>query len=368
MRSMVFASLSVRLRVDVEALNMVEALGAYGRHRTVSILKPRPDGRGYRVIIAPAVSGQAVAYGYMKALVALAQRKGLPVCDECREYEVRGGFLKHATSTDANLSEWKLVEQCVVEDLTGFLVARGEGRGVIRRTSPVCFSYMLPDVESSDVALDPQFHVRAPMPGREPQPFQVEAGTAVYTLSVFIDLDRIGKGYEMAEGKASSKARRGRKTEGDEEQEEVESLALIPRTLNDTERQKRIECAFEALGCLLEGLMFGAKKARYLPALEIVGAVAALSRPLPFMVNPARLSRSRDYISATIERAGKYSSMLSSIGEEIIVFYLDKEGVYTPNEASSQGLCGVAVGTFSALIDELKKKAVELVSGASGKR
>ncbi|MEM1510700.1 MAG: DevR family CRISPR-associated autoregulator [Thermofilaceae archaeon] len=336
---MVFASLSVRMRVDVEALNMVEALGAYGRHRTASILKPRPDGRGYRLIIAPAVSGQALAFGYMKTLVALAQMKNLPVCDECREYEIRGGFLKHATSEDKTLSEWKLVEQCIVEDLTGFLVPEV----TIRRTSPLSFSYMLPDIESANVALDPQFHVRAPMPGQQPRPFQVEAGTAVYTVSVFIDVGRIGMGYEKVQGGISLKALDGEK------------------------KGERIRVAYEALGCLFEGLTFGAKKARYLPIYEIVGAVAALSKPLPFMVSPARLSKNRNYIEDTISRAERYVSLLKDTNEEVTIFYFDKEGVYTPSGASPANPSVTAVGTFSELIEKLRDKTLEWIKAGSGK-
>ncbi|MEM1690681.1 MAG: DevR family CRISPR-associated autoregulator [Thermofilaceae archaeon] len=327
MRRVVFASLSIRMRVDVEALNMVEALGAYGRHRTASILRARPDGRGFRVIIAPAVSGQAIAYGYMATLVALAQRRNLPVCDECREYLTRGGFVKHGTSRDDSLTEWKLVQECVVEDLTGFMMPEAK----IRRTSPVCFSYMLPDAESSNVALDPQFHVRAPMPGQQPQPFQVESGTAVYTVSVFMDADRIGRGYDRIQGKPTPMA--------------------LPLEL----RRERVEAAFEALGCLFEGLTFGAKKARYLPVYEIIGAVAAVSRPVPFMVSPARLSKNESYIGLTVRRASSYATLLKNIGEELAVFYFDQEGVYS---GAPSTIDVIRADTFSDLIDKVKSRAV----------
>jgi CRISPR-associated protein Csa2 len=314
---MVFASFSFRLRVEVEALNMVEALGAYGRHRTVSILKPRPDGRGYRVVIAPAVSGQAIAYGYMKTLVALADKLGLPVCNECRNYATLGGFTKHGTSEEKGLTEHALVANCLVEDLTGFMVPAAG----IRRTSPVQFSYMVPDVESSDVAIDPQFHVRAPMPGQSPQPFQVEAGTAVYTLSVFIDCDKIGT---TSDGKP----------------------------VND--RGKRVEAALLGLSVLLEGLAFGAKKARYLPVYEVSGAVAAVSRPLPFVVSPARVTKNSNYIRDTIDRAAKYTELLRDLKERVDIVYFDKEGLLP--EAPS----GVKkVNSLPELVDEVKRLVLE---------
>jgi CRISPR-associated protein Csa2 len=296
----------------------VEALGAYGRHRTVSILKPRPDGRGYRVVIAPAVSGQAVAYGYMKTLVELADKLGLPMCDECKNYAVRGGFTKHGTSKEKGLTELELIERCLVEDLTGFLVPEAG----IRRTSPVQFSYMVPDVESSDVAIDPQFHVRAPMPGQSPQPFQVEAGTAVYTLSAFVDCDKIGT---TSDGKP----------------------------VND--REKRVEAAFLGLAVLLEGLAFGAKKARYFPVCEVSGAVAAVSRPLPFVVSPARVTRSSNYIKDTIDRAAKYAELLRDLQERVDIVCFDKEGLLP--EAPS----GVKkVNSLPELVDEVKRLVLEV--------
>jgi len=329
---MVFASFSFRLKVEVEALNMVEALGAYGRHRTVSILKPRPDGRGYRVVIAPAVSGQAVAYGYMKTLVELADKLGLPVCDECKNYAARGGFTKHGTAKESDmeelfkkygvsgsndLKELALISECIVEDLTGFMVPNVG----IRRTSPVQFSYMVPDVESSDVAIDPQFHVRAPMPGQSPQPFQVEAGTAVYTLSVFIDCDKIGT---TSDGKP----------------------------VND--REERVKAALLGLSVLLEGLAFGAKKARYLPVYEVSGAVAAVSSPLPFVVSPARVTKSSNYIKDTIDRAAKYAELLRDLGEHVDIVYFDNEGLLP--EAPS----GVEkVNSLSELVGEVKRLVLE---------
>jgi CRISPR-associated protein Csa2 len=321
---MVFASFSFRLRVEVEALNMVEALGAYGRHRTVSILKPRPDGRGYRVVIAPAVSGQAVAYGYMKTLVELADKLGLPVCEECKNYAVRGGFTKHGTSEKKDLTEVALIGSCLVEDLTGFLVPAAG----IRRTSPVQFSYMVPDVESSDVAIDPQFHVRAPMPGQSPQPFQVEAGTAVYTLSAFVDCGRIGV---TSDGNVVSG------------------------------REKRVEAALLGLAVLLEGLAFGAKKARYLPVYEVSGAVAAVSSPLPFVVSPARVTRSTNYIKDTIERAAKYRELLSSLGESVSIVYFDKEGLLPENPAGVE-----KVNSLSELVEKVKNLVLEALGKGGG--
>ncbi|MEM1609039.1 MAG: DevR family CRISPR-associated autoregulator [Ignisphaera sp.] len=315
-----FLSMSLRMRVEVEALNMVEAMGAYSRHRTVSILKPRGDGKGYRLVIAPAVSGQAIAYGYMKSLVELALRKGLPVCDQCRNYEVRGGFVKHGTDTKADLEA--LVKGCVVEDITGFVVAEAN----IRRTSPIQFSYMVPDIDSSDVSIEPQFHVRAPMPGQKPQPFQVESGTAVYVLGIALDIDKIGV-VPGADGK--------------------------PKKVVDN-RVDRIKLAIQAIANLIEGLNFGAKKARYLPIYDVVGGVAAISHPVQFIVSPARISKDSNYISRTIARATNYVKLFDN--EQITIIYMDKEGLAV--DAQPQGNVNVVkVGEVS----EMLSKVLEIV-------
>lgn len=314
---MVFVSMSLRLRVEVEALNMVEAFGAYGRHRTVSVLRPRPDGRGYRVIVAPGVSGQAVAFGYMRTLLMMAEERKLPVCDECKSFEKVGGFVKHGTLTKEvdertmeEITEFTLIRDCVVEDVTGFLVPRLG----IRRTSPVQFSYMVPDVELSDVAIEPQFHVRSPMPGSQPQPFHVEACTAVYVQSVFIDVDRIGRGFASAQG-----------------------LQTVQN------RKERVEAAISAVGAMLEGLTFGAKKSRYYPFVEAVGAVAAVSKPLPFAVPPARMSKSRDYVQSTVARAGSFVKLLEKEREVVKIAWFSREG----------GVGGEQEGVEVRKVDEL---------------
>jgi len=287
----VFASIAFRFRVEVEALNMVEALGAYTRHRTASVLKRvrRGNQTVYKLLVAPAVSGQSIANGYQRVLVELASRAQLPVCDQCRRYESIGGFIKHATESKADHDS--LIENCVVEDLTGFLVPEAG----VRRTSPVMFSYLVPDTESAKAVLESQFHVRYNFETMEHNPFNVESGTAVYMLMVDIDVDRVGK-----------------KRDGS--------------VLAD--RDGRIELAFKALAALIEGLNFGAKKARYLPIVEVLGGVGAVSDPIPFTVSPPRVYPDGDnYLSRTIARASKYVEALSRVNERVFVAYMDCENL-----------------------------------------
>lgn len=315
---MVFVSIGLRLRTEVEALNMVEALGAYVRHRTVSILRRiSKDGKTiYKVVVTPAISGQSIAYGYHKVLVELAKLANIPVCDECRNYEPRGGFHKRTTQ---NIKHDKRIEDCVVEDLTGFLAPEAN----VRRTSPVSFSYLVPDLESSKTALDPQFHVRYNFETNEHAPFNIESGTAIYMLSIAIDVDKIGK---------------------------LEGGGYVK------DRLKRIELALKALSTLIEGVMFGAKKARYLPIIEVVGGIAAISNPIPFTVTPPRIYRDgRNYIDETIRRANVYAETLKIVNEKVKIVFMDKENVTSASTSENVRRVNTLTEMIEITLEEVKK-------------
>lgn len=314
----VFTSIGLRLRVEVEALNMVEALGAYTRHRTASVFKKHVKGGSvtYKLVMAPVISGQSIANGYMKTLVELAKQYGLAICDECSTYEARGGFTKHGTSKEVKHDD--LVRECVVEDLTGFMVPEAK----LRRTSPVMFSYMVPDLESAKAIVESQFHVRYDFITQEHQPFNIESGTAIYMVMVGIDVSRIGR---------------------------LENGSY----LND--RGKRIEIALRGIAALFEGFGFGAKKARYLPIEEVVGGAATISSPLPFMVSPPRVYANGDnYLTYTIRRASKYVEALNQLKEKIGITYFDREGL-KPVKEVKQGLEIIEADTLTDLIEKTLK-------------
>ncbi len=320
-----FVSLGFRFRAEVEALNMAEAVGNYTRHRVAPVLIEERDEDGrvrrYRITTAPAVSGQSIAFGYMSALVKLAEQRGLPVCEECRSYEHLGGFFKRADRVDVGYDE--RIRTCVVEDITGFMATKERGKegakgAVIRRTSPVMFSYMVPDATSARGVLMPQLHVRYNLKDPDKQvPYQIEAGTAVYIHGVAIDVERIGR--------------------------------LEDGTYIDAgERLKRVELALDALKALYGGLLFGAKKARYLPMMEVLGGVAAVSHPLPFVVSPPRFS---DYVGENVNRAGRFG-----VGS-VKLFCFDKEGISS---------CGKQSGVEAAnspedLVDKVKDAVVAML-------
>ncbi|ACB39926.1 DevR family CRISPR-associated autoregulator [Pyrobaculum neutrophilum] len=306
-----FVSFAFRFRAEVEALNMVETMGNYARHRTVPVLI-REDG-GYRITAAPGVSGQSVSYGYMAALVKLAAGRSLPVCEECASYEKIGGFFKRADRVDIGHDE--RVKTCVVEDITGFMATKEAGGGekgsVVKRTSAVMFSYMLPDTSSARGVVMPQFHVRYNLQKPDTQrPFTVESGTAVYIQAVAIDVMKIG-----------------RLEDGDDVDDWLE----------------RAELAFDALKLLYSGMLFGAKKARYLPAFEALGGVAAVADPHPFMVSPPRYG---DYWALNKARVEKMKPLYSTL--ELSCF--DREGITS---------CDSGLSTLEELIDWAKERVLE---------
>ncbi|MGC9097050.1 MAG: DevR family CRISPR-associated autoregulator, partial [Infirmifilum sp.] len=294
------------------------------RHRTAPILVVERDEsgavKGYKITMAPAVSGQSIAYGYMKALVELAPKYELRVCDDCRNYQQIGGFFKRAGNTELGHDE--RIKECVVEDLTGFMATKekgGQERGrMLRRTSPVMFSYMVPDSVSARGVVVPELHVRYNLQDPEQQvPYQIEAGTAIYIHSVAIDVDRIGR------------------------------LEAGDNTYVEN-RAKRVELAFDALKTLYGGLLFGAKKARYLPIIETLGAIAGVADPLPFNVTPPRFG---DYVAENLLRAKSYNV------SNVKLFCFDKEGITSCKRAEGVD----ASDSLEALIDKVKEAVMEKI-------
>jgi CRISPR-associated protein Csa2 len=175
--------LSACVVVNVEAMNMVEAICSVVRHRKAAHVYRFREGRNarYEIRTVPVVSGEALRH--VRALAEVAEGVGLPVCSWCR----RGEFVKHGVVLDEFFrdvegagsvagfekaaersiyeAERLILESCVVEDVGGFLRAQVEGASVLG------VGYLVPAVEGGRVlcGFDVQFHVwRAPgtQPGR----------------------------------------------------------------------------------------------------------------------------------------------------------------------------------------------------------
>jgi CRISPR-associated protein Csa2 len=339
---MAFVSFGFRFRVNAEAMNMVESMGNYTRHRTAPIIRRVIEDGGitYEVQYLPIVSGQSIANAYTRALFDIAVRRGLPICEMCRRHNETGGFPKRPTIQDGDSVD-KRVAECVVEDVTGFMATQpsdkpGKKSGgkssedsgekadsgrALRRTSRIQFSHLIPDADSvNHVPPVPQFHVRF---GEEEQTiYNIESASAIYTLVVNIDVDGIGRGV--------------RSTTGD--------------------RLARVEASLDALMLMLNGGYIGARKSRYYPQMEPLGAVAVVSDPYPFVVSPpkARLSVNGSlqpwYLEDTLRRAVTFKSVFTDAS--LAMYYLDNEFNWSPGDASIKV---VRVGDINTLITSVKE-------------
>jgi len=175
--------LSARVVVNVEAMNMVEAIGNVVRHRKAAHVYRFREGRneGYEIRTVPVVSGEALRHAVQRALAEVAEGVGLPVCSWCR----RGEFVRHgvvlgeffrdvegeggvagfeeAAGRGIYEAEGLILGSCIVEAVGGFLIPPEEGASVLG------VGCLVPAVEGGRVlcGFDVQFHVRR-APGAQP--------------------------------------------------------------------------------------------------------------------------------------------------------------------------------------------------------
>lgn len=309
-----FLSLSARLIINVEALNMVESVGNVTRHRRTSIIIETPE--GYRKVEVPAVSGETIAHAYQEALVRAANviyEGKPPICKWC----LRGEFFKEMDQAHmidevkkikgekeeyAHAFERTVISKCLVEDIGGFLKAE---RPPVRRTSRFQVGYMVPVKDAIRASsLETQFHARhAPSePVRAEQEraaqmiYYVEVGSAVYGLMFNLDIDGIG----------------------------YTSLVKKEPAVSDDERRKRIRAALGALLDLLSGYGFGAKRTRFLPISEIRSFILTISDPMPFTVLPPSTI---SFINETIAKKRKFINayITAGIKERVRMYVFSKE-------------------------------------------
>jgi len=314
-----FVSLAARLLVNVEALNMVEAIGNVTRHRRATVIIHEPDG-GYRKVEVPCVSGESLAHAYQVALVEAAKaiyaKEGaaVPVCEWC----ARGEFFKSMDDShtmpqvkaaikglkgaeQAHAFEREVIRGCFVEDLGGFLRAE---RPPVKRTSRFQVGYMLPTADTiAATSLDTQFHVRhAPteaVRGEERAAqmiYYVETGSAIYGLCLNLDVDGIGK----------------------------TSMVKVEEVVEKAERLRRVRASLAALLALLSTKAFGAKRSRFLPLIEVRSVVAAVSSPVAFTVEPPSYA---SFIETTRSKAEKFLAAMKKLGidEEVSLYAFSKE-------------------------------------------
>lgn len=345
-------SLTARVLVNAEALNMAESVGNYSRHRKVPVVIATES--GYSVVYVPAVSGESLAHGYQQLLVQLAKERGLPVT----QLDEQGYFLKFSSldildnwypelakfagsskpskwAETASLEELEkaFLKTSVVADIGGFLLAER----LLKRTSAVRFSYMLPTLDallSGGAALIPQLHVRYAPPEiqREQQALiYIESGSALYTLTAELLATDIGRFFY--------------------------SKTKDP----DLEKQRidRVKAAIDALIALVDGMLFGAKRSRYMPVWSIKSLLVTVSKgPVEFIPTPGL---ARNYIRETYERA---VALTKAIQEETINMYayIGEEVEEPTLRPDVKNVTYTKVSVHTEALTEAKNKVINILS------
>jgi CRISPR-associated protein Csa2 len=320
-----FVSLSLRAIVNLESLNGVESVGNLSRHRIAPIVVP--SNGGYTIKYVPVISGESIGHAYQMFLVDISKDMGLPI----GLYSSRGEFIKFSEDSyledegieppknidDMRRFEVDVMLKDVVSDIGGFMYTPEKSTSTseklsvkklpVKRTSTFQVSYMVPALDSAikAAAVEAQFHVRflsSKLSSKSEGtslgqiPYNVEVGSALYTLTFNIDIDRISVPSIM---------------HGNKHPKEDELSGS---------RDRRIDAAIKALALLIGSMNMGARRSRFLPNAEIESIVISVSKK-SFVVSPGNYST---YISKSIQRAKDLNTLFKdNIVEKII--YMGKE-------------------------------------------
>ncbi len=286
-----FISIRGRVLINVEALNMTESVGNYVKHRRVPVMLREEDGT-YAVYFVPAISGESIAHGLQTIIAEKSKENNLPVCRLCE----RGIFLKSSDKKiieaafqekiDDKKIEETVISKCVVEDIGGFLYAEKTN---VKRTSNFYTGYMIPTQESlRNVVIEPQLHSRYALGtkfverreqkrGQRGQMlYYVEISSAVYTFSLDIDTNYIGRLTFNIEKAGNN-------------------------VVSEDERKDRVKTLLEAVKVFLVENGYGAKKTRFLPLVNWESMVIAASDRVWTVPSPLTI----DYIERAEEKRKK---------------------------------------------------------------
>ncbi len=321
-----YISIALRAIVNLESLNGIETVGNLSRHRTAPLVIPSTN--GYTIRFLPVVSGESLAHAYQELLVNVAIAKNLPLSQLSRRYE----FLKFAekkfleeenvkeptNENDIKRAEIDILLKDFICDVGGFLYP---GSYPVKRTSCFQVGYMVPAIYEKEVAaLESQFHVRfAPSSMGSQQPYSVEVGSALYTFTFILDIDRIGKPSTQF---------------GNVDKNKEEELSK--------QRTTRIKAALAALAEFYSYMNFGAKRSRFLPNIEPISAVASYSNDSKFTVSPGN---GNAFIKSTIERKNAFKDTIKSFNKnleiDLFVFERASEGINDSGVKISSSLEGM---------------------------
>ena len=310
---MVYLSVRGRIWLQAEAMNMVESIGNYVKHRRVPVMVR--TGSKYTMFFVPAISGESVAHAYQVLLAEELKKLKGRVCKYCE----RGIFLK-STSGDvyretigrdppklsgkgANMMaivdevEKSIVDNCGVEDVGGFLYAENPN---VKRTSNFSTGYMIPVREVLEVmSIEPQLHSRYALGTRFVRVeegaagqmiYYVEVSSAVFSFAFDLDTKYVGR-YTF----------------------HVDNYGLP--IIDTQERDRRVRASLEALKRLLVEFPVGAKRTRFNPAdLRWESLAIAVSDDVWTMPS----SFTRDYLERARKKKEKvsYNTVLHAYAEE----------------------------------------------------
>ncbi len=302
-----FLSLTLRVLVNLESLNMAESVGNVTRHRKAPVVVKAEDG-GYRMVYVPVISGMTLAHHYQRHLAMAAASMGLPVT----RMSLLGYFMKFAEDSIIQNhypevkdkvkkdkpceSEEAIVRACTVADVGGFLYTNGG----VKRTSRFSFTYLAPALEALEkgaAGVLPQLHTRyTPGARKEEQAlYYVDTGSALYTLTYTLEASKIAR------------------------LETCPALRENKEDLGPEERVKRFEASYKALAAMLGNMAFGAKRSRSQPHWVVDSVIVVAGVGLtPFIPTPGHYS---DYMQDTINRL-KVQASVGVLRDYTIEYYI----------------------------------------------
>jgi len=312
-----FLTLAVKMQLNVHDLNNEAVAGNVTDIRIMEFL----DENGKR-IPAPAVSGRMLKHWHyegMRHLIINGAYSSIPLCVACkigepvRPAKLENGILSHRTAIEEGAE--KVIKQCCICDIHGYLAAIAGGRGARettsegeeqepvseRRTSRVMFSWLMPVLEKikSQEEMGPVskqvIHSRVKS-GKEfddkkltsQMPFNKSYTSGIYAFVSALDVDRIGL-VELNLGNPKIYA------------------------IEDEERKNRIKVAIESYRLILSGKI-GASLSYALPHSNPIEILVAYSEtgPLPFSVSPMY----SDWLTKTIGLMPKEQTKFLYFGPE----------------------------------------------------
>ncbi|MBW9141926.1 MAG: type I-A CRISPR-associated protein Cas7/Csa2, partial [Candidatus Aramenus sp.] len=165
------------------------------------------------------------------------------------------------------------------------------------RSSRLYVGYMIPALDGEEIPsqLEAQFHVRYSQSTQQHAIFNVEVGSALYTVTFALDEQTI-----------AIPSNPGKQVNGED------ALAQ--------QRKDRVEIAVKALSVLFN-VDFGGKRSRFLPSAKLQSAVVTFT-DFPFIPEPGH---SKTYIKDTVERMKKAANLRGSNNAK--AFAINNEGL-----------------------------------------